>query len=440
MLCAEPNPLPLRNAVISNDGASQPRLLMLTHRLPYPPNRGDRIRSYHLLRELSPHYRITLATISDRTPADHSLAALGELTDHLLVRPVSRWRTRRRAAQALLRGQAATPAAFYHRGLARALIQAHRAEPFDAVLTFCTGMIGYARRVMAASGNHVPRHVVDLVDVDSLKWSAYGSTASWPMRWVYAAEGKRLKRIEACPATVTDAITVISDAEAQAYRKHVADHPGLTVVPNGVDTDSYTPLPDPANHTLVFTGVLDYKPNVDAVRWFASEVMPLLRVKLPRAKLLVVGRHPGESLRRLHGKDGLYLVGEVEDIRTWIGRASLVVAPLQLARGVQNKVLQAMACQRAVLCSPAAAEGIDARAGLHLAVAHDAQRFVTIAHRLLTHPTGRQRMAQMARKQVCKVYGWSQVLQPMRELLQPAAGVMPAKASRPIEPTMVNAA
>ena len=424
----------------STPGDSQPRLLMLTHRLPYPPDRGDRIRSYHLLRELSPYYRITLASVTDQPPEASSLSALSALTERMVWRRVSRLGSRRRAAAALLRGRAATASAFYHGGMARELVKAHRAQPFDAVLTFCTGMIGYARQVLAASGDRVPRHVMDLVDVDSLKWSTYGQTAGWPMRWVYSTEGKRLKQIEANPATVTDAITVISDAEAEAYRQHVGEHPGLTVVPNGVDTDFFTPLPDPWNQTLIFTGVMDYKPNADAVRWFSAEVMPRLRDKLPNAKLLVVGRHAGESIRRLHGKDGVQIIGEVDDIRSWVRQASLVVAPLMLARGVQNKVLQAMACQRAVLCSPAAAEGIDARAGLHLAVAGDAQRFVTVAHRLLTHPAGRQRMAHMARKRVCEVYGWSRVLTPMRDLLQPASGMMPADEGGPMEPLMVNAA
>ena len=409
------------------------RLLVLTHRLPYPPDRGDRIRSYHLIRTLGRHFALDLACTSDEPVDPEHRRHLADMVQRLAIVRLSPAYSRVRQLAALVGGAALTPAAFYRTGLARRIDAWHRDQPFDAVLTFCTGMIGYARALQRSGGSLRGQfrgrgrghfrggHVLDLVDVDSAKWAAYAADSAPPLRWVYAAEARRLRRIEAGERDHFDAVTVVSQREYDLYRSTVGEHAGLHVVGNGVDTDYYTALRDAASQTLVFVGVLNYKPNVDAVVWFAEHVLPDLRQRLPDATFQIVGQHPAPNVQDLARLPGVEVIGPVPDVRVHLARAAAVVVPLRIARGVQNKVLEAMAAARAVLCSPQAAAGIDAVVGQHLLVADDPSDWVTQLEQLLTDRPRRRRIAQAARGHVRQHYTWDARLRPMLALLNPDA-------------------
>jgi sugar transferase (PEP-CTERM/EpsH1 system associated) len=282
----------------SSGGRPIRRLLLLTHRLPYPPDRGDRIRSYHLIRTLAQHFDVALACTSDEPIEPEHRRRLGALVNPLAIERINPVWGRARALGALACGRAGTPSMFYRRRLARRIVQWHRSEPFDAVLTFCTGMIGYARQLLDASPDR-PRHILDLVDVDSAKWAEYAADAAAPLRWIYAAEAKRLRRIEAGALDHFDAVTVVSRREYDLYRSTVGEHRGLHIVGNGVDSEYFTALPDAASQTLVFVGVLNYKPNADAVIWFVHHVMPELRRRLPQVDFQIVGRNPPKHVQAL---------------------------------------------------------------------------------------------------------------------------------------------
>jgi sugar transferase (PEP-CTERM/EpsH1 system associated) len=399
------------------------RVLMLTHRLPYPPDRGDRIRSFHLLKLLARHFDVAIACTSDEPAWLQHHQLLSTMAKRVELQPITKYGSKVRAALALLSGQAATPASFFRMGLADAIELWHQQKPFDSVLTFCTGMIQYARLITHPHG-HEPspgsprvRHVLDLVDVDSQKWASYARASAIPMKWVYAAEARRLRQIEAGKRDRYDAITVVSETEAQCYRDHVGQHPGLTVVGNGVDMQYFAPQPDPDNHNLVFVGVLDYKPNYEGVEWFIENVLPKLRQRIPDATLHVVGRNPTERVKRLSLKEGVEVVGSVPDVRVHLRESSAVIAPLQIARGVQNKVLEAMSSRRAVVCSPGAAQGIDAADGRHLLVARDADQWVSHLEAVFTNRDLRNRIAAAARERVEERYTWDRQLEPMLKLL-----------------------
>ena len=391
------------------------RVLMLSHRVPYPLDRGDRIRAYHILRHLSARFDVSLACTTEEPVTIAQQRAVEDLAGRVTIHPINRRYSRLRGVAALARGQAITPACFYRPALAQSLADWHRDDPFGTVFTYCTGMIHYARRLMQT--NPAPRHVIDLVDVDSAKWLDYSHNSSVPMRWVYRVESKRLAAIESGKRDRFDAVTVVSDAEADLYRSHVGEHCGLAVLRHAVDVEYFQPLADNDSQTIVFIGVLNYRPNVDGVTWFVHNVMPALRSRCENARLLIVGRDPSPAVEQLNEQAGVQVVGSVADVREYLQKAAAVIAPLRIARGVQTKVLEAMAAARVAVCSPPAARGIHARDGEHLLVADEPQQWVEQLQSVLTDTALRQRLARSARYQVQQVYPWDKCLQPLEWLI-----------------------
>lgn len=403
-------------------GSARRRVLMLTHRLPYPPDRGDRIRSYHLLKLLAAHFDLAVACTSDEPVWLQHHQLLMTMARRVAIHPTHATLSKMLGVAALLRGKPITPACHYRHGLAETILQWQEQQPFDAVLTFCTGMIDYARLLThparPRSGQKlVSRHVLDLVDVDSLKWESYARSSWPPQRWVYGAEARRLRRIESGSQDHFDAVTVVSRHEADSYRQTVGDHPGLTVVPNGVDLEYFSPLPDAPGKRLVFVGVLNYWPNAQGIAWFVHQVMPLLRQREPDIQLQIVGRHPTPAVRELGNQKGVEVVGSVPDVREYLRQGTVIIAPLRIARGVQNKVLEAMACARTVVCSPGAAQGIDAVDGEHFLVADSPEQWAGHLTRLLADAQLRGRLGQAGREYVERNHSWEKCLEPMIRLL-----------------------
>jgi len=278
-------------------------------------------------------------------------------------------------------------------------------------------MIHYARDVIRIDdqmGGGL-RHIIDLVDVDSEKWREYSEKSKGPMRWVFGAESKRLRRIESGATDRFDAVSVVSEAEAETYRQHVVDHPGLVPLRQAVDLEYYQPYPDPDTNSAVFVGVLDYKPNIDGISWFVREVLPLLPSDFP-FQLKIVGRHPTDEIQALAGPR-VEVVGSVPDVREYLREATVVIAPLRIARGVQTKVLEGMAAGRPVLCTPAAATGIEAEPGRHFLVEQSAEGWANCLQRLLVEPDYRKQVADAARRHVECHYDWAQCLSPLTPLI-----------------------
>lgn len=419
---------------------------MLTHRVPYPPDRGDRIRAVHLLEAMASRFEVTLAAIADEPVAPASLARLESLCRRVMIRPARQIARRAQAARALLTGKAITPAAMHDGALARQLVALHREEPFDTVLTYCTGMIGYTKQLYNASmtGQQPPsqdggsgadnphlavgagwrfRHVLDLVDVDSLKWARYAEQSRGPMRLVYQAESRRLRAVEAGRIVPFDAVTVISQAEAERYTQHVTDEHEPIVVGNGVDTDKFHPGEPTDEPVITFTGVMSYKPNIDAVTWFARQVMPRIRAAVPHARFDIVGKSPSSSVVALGELPGVRVVGPVVDTAESLRASMLAVAPMKIAPGVQNKVLEAMACGLPVVCSSAAAGGIDAQPGEHLLVSDEASDVAARCVHLILNADERGRLGSAARYCVQHRYDWGSAAAPMLDLLVPAAAL-----------------
>jgi polysaccharide biosynthesis protein PslH len=383
------------------------KILMLTHRVPYPPDRGDRIRSYHLLKYLAARAEVWLASTTVEQVADDTKQVLGQLCERFQVGELSRLGRATRAARSLATGQSATEGYFWSPQLAKTVKAWAAAEEFDAVFCYCSGMFRYAQLPELAEA----RLIVDLVDVDSRKWSDCAAHAAPPKRWLHQLESRRVAQLERRIADQADAVLVISDEEREIFET-IAPGAPVTVVGNGVDLDYFQPSPNitPEPHTCCFVGVLDYAPNVDCLEWFCANVWPAVRKAVPDAKFLIVGKSPAPSIRRLAALPGLELHANVPDVRPYLCRSAVVVAPLRFARGVQNKVLEAMAMGKAVVATPQSLEGLQTSIGDALVAGHHAFDWCERLLSLFSDPERVIRIGEAAREFVEQKRVWDNCL------------------------------
>ena len=262
------------------------------------------------------------------------------------------------------------------------------------------------------------RFVMDFVDVDSEKFRAYAERGPLPLRWLYGREARLLSGFERAVAARADYSLFVSEDEAALFRQMSGlGQDKVITIENGIDLDYLQPKPRTQDRRLiVFTGQMDYPPNVEAVTSFATQVFPAIRDACPDARFAIVGRHPTAAVQALAQRPGVEVTGAVPDIRPWLVDASLVVAPLKIARGIQNKVLEAMAMARAVVASPAAAQGIDAENGREIVVAPPAAMASAVAA-LLADPAAADQIGKAARARMETRYRWEERLRPLKGLL-----------------------
>lgn len=392
---------------------SLPNVLFVVHRFPHPPDKGDRIRAFHLLEHLARKCRLHVACLAHEPFAADSLAALDDLCAGLEVIPHGRFGKLARAARSLASGRTATEGAFQSPELRNVLLDWSRSIRFDACLASASSVAPYLRLEPL---RRTPA-VVDLVDVDSRKWLDYGAASRGPSAWLYRLEGSRLARLEAEILRWAHAVTLVSEAEAGLLRS-VSAEGDVRAIPNGVDLDYFRAIDarvDP--ESCVFVGQLDYKPNVDGASWFCREVWPRLRSRRPGAEVRLVGRRPIAAVERLGELPGVKLVGEVPDVRPHVASAAVVIAPLRIARGIQNKVLEALAMDKAVVGTPYAAEGLAAEPGKDLLVASKIDEWVDAIDRLFDDADLRKRLGAGGREYVERAHHWDRCLEPFGALL-----------------------
>jgi sugar transferase (PEP-CTERM/EpsH1 system associated) len=401
-------------------------LLLLAHRLPYPPNKGDKIRSFHLLRFLSTRYRVYLGTFVDHRDDWQHVPTVQALCAASHFAPLHPLAARMRSLAALA-GSRPLSCDYYANAALRAWVDITvREQRIERILCFSSPMAQYAARHSGAC------RVMDFVDVDSEKWRAYSARRRWPLAALYRREARRLLQYERSVAAASDATLFVSAAEAALFRTLAPESAARTgYYSNGVDTGYFSPhhaLPSPftgAVPVLVFTGAMDYWPNIDAVTWFATEVLPLVHATAPAVRFCIVGANPAPAVRRLAALPGVTVTGTVPDVRPYLAHAALCVAPMRVARGIQNKVLEAMAMARTVLVSPAALEGIDAEPGGEVLVGDDAPGYAAQVLRALARPA--PALGQAARRKVEARYGWDANLAPLLPLIEHGVARQPAE-------------
>ncbi|CAN7661995.1 TIGR03087 family PEP-CTERM/XrtA system glycosyltransferase [Pseudoduganella sp. LjRoot289] len=392
-------------------------LLLLVHRIPYPPNKGDKIRSYHLLKHLAQHYRVHLATFVDDEDDWQHVPRLEAMAASCHFAPLNTKMARVRSLGALLGNRSLSLDYYRDAGLRQWVGDTVRREGITRIVVFSSAMAQYAEPYPDA------RRVIDFVDVDSDKWRQYAEKKSWPMSMLYAHEARQLLAYERRVALACDAALFVSAPEAELFRALAPESAArIGHFSNGVDTAYFSPegaYPDPyaaGVQALVFTGAMDYWPNIDAVTWFAEEVLPAVRARHPQAVFYIVGARPASEVQQLAGLPGVVVTGTVPDVRPYVAHAALCVAPLRIARGIQNKVLEAMAMARTVVVSPQALEGIEAKAGRELLLAADAPAFIAAVNQALAAPDDAMGLA--ARATVEQLYGWNSHLSRVCTLLE----------------------
>lgn len=398
----------------------RPELLFLAHRIPYPPDRGDKIRSWHVLRHLARHAKVHLACFADDAADAAHLPALREvLGDSLGEAFVSVMRPNKLLwmAKAYTKRLTINEAAMSSAGL-RAFVARILAErPVSGLYAFSVQMARYVPADLRKP------FVMDFVDFDSAKYADYARNSGLAGRLVYDREARRMFALEKATAERADVSLFVSDAEAALFRSEAKlPQADIRAMSNGIDLDFYNPdatfapIDAPPPPLIVFTGQMDYRPNVEAVRAFAGEVMPAIR-KLYDARFAIVGRRPDASVLALDGQNGVIVTGAVPDVRPWLAAASVVVAPLQIARGIQNKVLEAMAMARPVVASPGAFEGIDAIPGRDLLVADGTAAQFDAVLTLFEEPEQAAAMGKAARARMVEHYSWDARLAPLGAML-----------------------
>ncbi|WP_029622650.1 TIGR03087 family PEP-CTERM/XrtA system glycosyltransferase [Sphingomonas elodea] len=391
-------------------------LLFLAHRIPYPPDRGDKIRAYHLLRHLARDHRVHLIGFADD---EDDLQRKGGLAPYTASREIF-WRSPPNVLtglRAVLQCRPVSLVAFADAEMRQAVRRLLTERPIETIFVFSSQMAQYL------PPRPHQRVIMDFVDMDSAKFAAYAEAGRGPMAWVHRREAALLQAHEHRVACGVDASLFVSDAEAALFRERTGA-PRVHAIENGIDTGHYDPgRRYPAvlgeGPLLVFTGQMDYRPNIDAVIWFADAVFPRVRRSHPTARFAIVGRAPTPAVRALAQRPGILVTGTVPDVRDWLAAAALVVAPLQLARGIQNKVLEGMAMAKAVVASPAAAEGID-HAGT-LRIADGADLFGDAVLSLLAEPEIAAALGAAGRARVIARYSWDARLAPLDALLAGSA-------------------
>jgi polysaccharide biosynthesis protein PslH len=392
--------------------------LFLAHRIPFPPDRGDKIRSWHLLKHLAALGPVHLACFADDEADAAHLPALREaLGGRLGEAHVEVRRTGKAAAavRALASGKPVSLTLFDSAPLRR-FVEAKLASPeVGCVFAFSGQMAQFVPE------RPRQRFVMDFVDMDSAKFAAYAE-AGGPLAPVHRRESRRLFDFERQVAARADVSLFVSEAEAALFRSR-AGLPGADIraLQNGVDLDFYDPAAagaagdvEAAHPLIVFTGQMDYAPNIEAVEWFAGQVLPAI----PGATFAIVGRHPAPAVRRL-ASERVIVTGAVADVRSWLTAADVVAAPLLTARGVQNKVLEAMAMGRPVVATPAAFEGIEAQPGRDLIVADGAEAMAGAISALLADTAIAAEVGHAARLRMEQVYRWEARLAGLASLCLP---------------------
>lgn len=377
------------------------KLLYLTHRCPYPPNKGERIRCFHILQHLGQCHDTVLVYPAFTAQEQHYAETLKAYVASVVAVPLHPLVATLKVLRGVFSRHSLT-AQYFCSAKMHAILQQ---QTFDLMLVDCSSMAQYAQAISQ------PR-IIDFVDVDSDKWRLYTAQARWPKSWLYTLEHKRLQAYEAQINRTFEACLVVSEEE-----KRLLPYPrNVTVVPNGIDCQLFTPRASQPEDTVIFTGAMNYFPNIDGVTAFHRDIWPLVKAQRPQTRWLIAGMDPAPQIRALASPD-ITVTGYVPDIRDVLAQAAVCIVPLKIAKGIQNKVLEAMAMGIPVVATPAANTGINARDQEQLLLAENPVAFARATVQLLQSPQLRATIAAKARRFVEEHFSWATHLRTLDRLI-----------------------
>ena len=381
-------------------------ILYLVHRLPYPPNKGDKVRSYNLLKHLARQHRVFLGTFIDDSEDEQHIETLRSLCTILYVANLNPRYAKIRSLNGLLTGQPLTLRYYRDSSMRDWVKKTCKHHCIDAAVVFSSSMAQYVETIP-----HLCT-IVDFVDVDSEKWTQYAPKHRWPLSWLYRREGRLLLDCERRIAARTTRSFFVTENEAALFCRLAPECAAqIGTMCNGVNSDYFAPnydrsSPYQTNETpIVFTGAMDYWPNIDAATWFCAEVLPGLIERSPTVRFYIVGRNPAPEIQTL-ASEKVVVTGTVPDVRPFLQYAATVVAPLRVARGIQNKILEAMAMARPVIASSECAAAVNAISGKELLVAASAEEFIDQICMLLGNLSHSNSIGRAARTCVIDRYSW----------------------------------
>jgi polysaccharide biosynthesis protein PslH len=388
------------------------RVLYLCHRIPYPPDKGDKIRAFRQVKAIASCHEVDVFTFAD-DPADLShRSTLLEHCNRLTVVSLNPRFARLRSLPFLFTRKPLTLPYFYSAELAGKIRQASCQRSYDRVFVYCSAMAQYAEAL------DLPV-ITDLVDVDSDKWTQYSTFASWPFSTVYSREGRALREYERRVCERSDCVIVTTDREARLARQ-ISGAP-VHVIPNGIDGEHFAPpvtTPPIVHPTIGFIGDMSYFPNEEAVTYFARRVLPLVRQSLPAARFLIVGRSPSRRIQQLRYQEGIDVTGFVPDVRVWMAKMHVSVAPFSIAAGIQNKILEAMAFGLPVVATSKAVQGLSADTARAVDVADNSGDIAAKIIRFVQNPKFARATGAEGRRRVVAEYDWERSSRRLLQVLE----------------------
>jgi sugar transferase (PEP-CTERM/EpsH1 system associated) len=387
-------------------------ILYLCQRIPYPPDKGDRIAAFHQIRHLSLTQEVTVGSLVHHGSLANAEALKKELGIKVVAPGHSPLQCAKGMATAMLNGKPLSLGYFYNPRLRSLVKKELSRNRFDGIIVFSSSMAQYVE-----DQNQIPR-IMHFCDIDSQKWIDLSQHAHFFKKCLYMREGRKLLNVEQKIALNFDISCVISSNEAAVFRKCIPDIQ-VQVLENGVDVDYFAAVPRrPKGTSVVFIGVMDYAPNVEAVVYLANHVWKKVIDAFPDARFTIAGANPDKRVRKLAEIPGIEVTGSVPDIRPYLSSATLSVVPLAVARGIQNKILEAMAAGVPVLTTPEAAKGLPDGAERHVFVAERTEAFGTTLLELLKNPNALEQMGKAAQKFVRNNCTWDIKLRALDELLE----------------------
>ncbi len=378
------------------------KVLFLCHRVPFPPASGSKVRAFQMIRHLSAQgHAVTVASLAHSAEEAEGAQGLADYCSQRMIETVGAMVARVRMVG---RVPTAIPSSFGYFAsprLARRVRSALETGLYELVMVHSSSMAPYALGAPAAS-----LRILDFCDMDSQKWREYGQHKPFPWSLGYRFEAGKLERTEIRLARQFDLCTCATPAELQALRQ-LAPDASSAWFPNGVDSALFQPADSYDPHLIAFMGRMDYYPNQLAVVAFCREVLPRLQCRRPALRFEVIGANPPRSIRDLAQLRGVSVTGSVADVRPYVRRAALSVAPLSIARGTQNKVLESMAMGVPVVCSPIVSKGVDAVPGEHLLCASSTEEYVALIEQVLESPVLRRKLALAGRNRVLTHHSWT---------------------------------